>query len=330
MKKILLFLIIPLFLFSCNKNTTSNQVPRLILRYADNQPKDYPTTKAAEYFAASVEERTDGQISIKVYPDAQLGEEKSVLEQIQFGGIDCSRFSLGTLSELIPILSVLQLPYLYNDSEHMWRVLDGKIGNELIEEIEKYDLTGLCWFDAGARSFYSRVPINSTKDLEGKTIRVQESELMSQMIELFNATSLQLAYDDVYSALKMEIIDGAENNFPSYISKEHYQVAPYIFLDEHFRLPEIVIMSKVAKEKILNLNPEFLDIIKDCAIESSLYERKLWAEAEINAELKAAEAGCVITIPDYDERMKLRMITNPIYEKFTGREKVLISEINMQ
>lgn len=332
MKKMLLLLslIILLVTNSCIKVKAPTTEPDLILRYADNQPEYYPTTQAAQYFASLVKERTNGRIEIEVFYNGVLGDEKSVFEQISFGGVDFSRFSLGTLSELFPTFSVLQLPYLYTDTEHMWRVLDGEIGTKLLNDTSKHSVWGLCWLDAGARSFYSNIPITSTEDLKGKRIRVQESELMSRMIELFGATAVQMSYDDVYSALKLGIIDGAENNGPSYISKEHYQVAPYVFLDEHFRLPEIVMMSDVAKTKIETIDPTFIDIIKECAQESSLYERQLWKRAEEKANAKMKEVECIIIKPDAEELNKLKQTMSPIYEEYDGEMKELIEQIIVQ
>lgn len=327
---ILLSLIILLVTNSCIKVQAPTAEPDLILRYADNQPEYYPTTQAAQYFASLVKERTNGRIEIEVFYNGVLGDEKSVFKQISFGGVDFSRFSLGTLSELFPTFSILQLPYLYRDSEHMWRVLDGEIGTKLLNDTSKPSVWGLCWLDAGARSFYSNIPITNTEDLKGKTIRVQESELMSRMIELFGATAVQMSYDDVYSALKLGIIDGAENNGPSYISKEHYQVAPFVFLDEHFRLPEIVMMSDVAKTKIEKIDPTFIDIIKECAQESSLYERQLWKEAEAKADKKMKEVGCIIIKPDTEELFKLKQTMSPIYEEYEGELKELINQILVQ
>lgn len=215
-RRLCLLLCLLLALCGCGGPAAEEDVPLLILRYADNQPVDYPTTKAAEYFAQLVEERTQGKICVRLYCNGELGDEMQVFEQIQFGGIDLARFSLGTMSDTCPQFEVLALPFLYDDAEHMWRVLDGPIGEQFLTGARQAGVIGLSWFDAGARSFYTREPIHSLDDLKGLTIRVQESALMTRMVELLGARYVQIPYNDVYSALQTAKIDGAENNWPSY------------------------------------------------------------------------------------------------------------------
>ena len=212
--------------------------PELILRYAENQPEDYPTTQAALAFADLVNERTGGRVKVAVYSGGELGAEQSVIQQMQFGGIDFARISLSQLAEYVPALSVLQLPYLYEDAAQMWRVLIGTIGDEFLAMLDAVDLVGLSWFDAGVRSFYTREKVTRLADLQGLTLRVQESDMMSDMVEAMGAVSVQVVYSDVYAALHNRKIDGAENNWPSYEAMSHYEVAPYFLQDEHTRVPE--------------------------------------------------------------------------------------------
>ena len=152
---------------------SSEQEKPLILRYAENQPEDYPTSKAAKAFAELVAQRTDGRVKVLVYSGAELGAEQSVIQQMQFGGIDFARVSLSQLAEYVPALSVLQLPYLYEDASQMWRVLDGEIGDEFLSGLGAMDLVGLSWFDAGVRSFYTREKVTDLEQLQGLTLRVQ-------------------------------------------------------------------------------------------------------------------------------------------------------------
>ncbi len=327
MRRFLILLCISLLLTSCVKEENKENEPLLILRYADNQPEYYPTTKAARYFAALVKERTNGKLLIEVYGNGKLGDEKSTLAQISFGGIDFSRFSLGTLTDDYPELSVLQLPYLYNDTQHMWRVLDSEIGNSLLEVFPIDSMVGLCWLDAGARSFYSTMQISSPDDLKNLNIRVQESDLISQMIALLGANATQIAYENVYSALKQNLIDGAENNLPSYLSMQHYQVAKYMYLDEHFRIPEVVVMSAEAKKKVEALDSSYMEIIKECAKAASLYEREQWQIAENEALETLMETGCIITHPSLEDKQRMRALMYPIYDLYTGEDKAIIDEI---
>ena len=297
---------------------------KIVLRYAENQPKDYPTTKAAREFAKMVKEKTKGRITIEVYDSAQLGDEKSVIEQIQFGGIDMSRVSLSPLSEFAKQLNVLQLPYLYRDGAHMWKVLDGKIGQDLLKTLDKSGIIGLTWFDAGARNFYTTPAAKSMADLKGLKIRVQESSMMMDMVKAVGANPTPMAYGEVYSALQTGVIDGAENNWPSYESTRHFEVAKNYMLDEHNRVPEPMIISKKTMEKI---SPDDQKIIRECAIEAGKIERKLWAEREKASEKKVRDGGSTITKLTPAQHDEFVNAVKPLYEKYGGDNKDLIKQI---
>lgn len=289
--------------------------PEFVLRYAENQPEDYPTTKAANKFAELVNEKSNGRIKIEVYYGAQLGDEKSVLEQMQFGAIDFARVSLSPLAEFAPQLNVLQLPFLYRDSDHMWKVLEGEIGDQF-KDIGESGLIGLSWYDAGARNFYnSKKEIKTIDDMSGLSIRVQENELMMDMVSALGANPTPMTYGEVYSGLQTGTIDGAENNWPSYESTSHYEVAKYFCLDEHTRVPELQLASKMTMDK---LSKEDQQIILDCAEESAKVERELWAEREKLSEEKVIEGGSVITELAPQEKQKFQDACKPLYEKFAG------------
>ena len=247
---------------ACQKQETASDKPELVLRYAENQPEDYPTTQAALAFGNLLEEQTGGRVKVAVYSKGELGAEMSVIQQIQFGGIDFARVSLSQLAEYMPALNVLQLPFLYQDAGQMWRVLDGSIGDEFLAMLDGMDLVGLSWFDAGVRSFYTREKVTGLDDLQGLTIRVQESDMMSEMITDLGAEPVQVVYSQVYAALHNGRIDGAENNWPSYEAMGHYEVAPYFLEDEHTRVPEIQIASKAAMEQLAALADNHLLIAK--------------------------------------------------------------------
>jgi len=301
--------------------------PALLFRYADNQPDEYPTTKAAEYFARLVEERTDGAIVIRVFADGVLGDERGVLRQMQFGGIDFARVSTTALGDDVPETKILQLPYLFRDGEHMLRVLDGEIGDALLEAIRGADVIGLCWFDAGARNLYTRTPVHGLADLEGLTIRVQESDFLSRMVQLWGAKAVQMPYNEVYSALQTGLIDGAENNWPSYEATGHYEAAPYYLLDGHTRLPEVMLVSLVAMEKIRALDPACEAVLLECAREAALYERELWKQQEVASEAALRETGVVVSALSEEERRAFRDAIRPMYEEFPPAEQALIERI---
>jgi len=297
--------------------------PELILRYAENQPEDYPTSQAALAFADLVAQRTEGRVKVVVYTGGELGAEQSVIEQMQFGGIDFARVSLSQLAEQVPGLSVLQLPYLYRDAQQMWRVLDGSIGDEFLSTLERIDLVGLSWFDAGVRSFYTREKAAGLEDLQGKTIRVQESDMMSEMVSDMGAVPVQVVYSQVYAALHNGKIDGAENNWPSYEAMGHYEVAPYFMKNEHTRVPEFQIASKAALEQLAALDVSFPGIIRSCARDSANVERRLWAEREAQAEENMRAWGVEVTTLSDAEVQKFREAVRPLYGQFAEQAELI-------
>lgn len=207
----------------------------------------------------------------------------------------------------------------------MWKVLEGDIGDDFLDSFDGSDLVALSWYDAGARSFYnSEKPIRKPEDLKGMKIRVQESVMMGRMIEMMGAIAVPTPYDEVYSALQTGKIDGAENNWPSYESANHYEVAKYFTLDEHTRVPELQIVSEVTWEK---LTPEYQQIIRECAQESARYERRLWKKrSEASAE-KVRAAGCEVTTLTPEEKQRFQEAVTPIYGEFCGDYVDLIDEI---
>ena len=300
------------------------QGAELILRYAENQPEDYPTTQAALAFADLVSQRTKGRVKILVYSGGELGAEQSVIQQMQFGGIDFSRVSLSQLAEYEPALSVLQLPYLYTDADQMWRVLDGQIGNEFLAMLSSLQLDGLSWFDAGVRSFYTREKVTCLADLQGLTLRVQESDMMSEMITELGAKPVQVVYSKVYAALHNGEIDGAENNWPSYEAMGHYEVAPYFLLDEHTRVPEIQLASPAVMQKLADLDERFPEIVRECARESAKVERELWAQQEAESEQNMRDNGIEVTELDDAEKAKFRAAVQPMYERFSTQSELIV------
>lgn len=298
--------------------------PGYLLRYAENQPDDYPTTQSAYYFADLVSERTGGDVKITVYANGTLGDESSVIRQVQFGGIDLARVSIAQLVVHAEIMSVLTMPYLYRDNAHMWSVLEGSTGDRFLAEIAPAGLIGLSWYDAGERHFYTRTPITGLDDLRGMTIRVQEADYMSDMVRALGALPRSIPYSEVYSSLSTGAVDGAENNWPSYEATQHYRAAPYMLLDGHVRIPEMQILSA---ETAAALPDEYVEIIRECARESALYERQLWAEREQESRQKCLSRGVTETALSDAERERFRAACQPIYEKYAADYLDLIAEI---
>lgn len=313
------------------ENTTKNETteapastePEMVLRLADVHNEGYPTVEGDREFARLVEERTNGRIKIEVYPGGQLGDEKSVIEQVQFGAIDITRTNISPLTAFQEQLSVLMLPYIYRDKEHMFNVLDGEIGDKFLDGLQEVNMQGLCWYDAGARSFYnSQREVNTLADLEGLKIRVQESEIMLDLVDALGASATPMAFGEVYSAIQTGVIDGAENNWGSYLSTSHYEVAKFYTVDEHTRAPEMILISKLTFDK---LSEEDQAILKQAAREAAVFQRDKWAASEKEAEAKIVENGNIITRLDSKDAFQSAVM--PLYDKYGSDYKELIEQI---
>lgn len=296
----------------------------ITFRLAENHAEGYPTTMADREFAKLVDERTDGRIKIEVYPNEQLGDEKSVVEQVQFEAIDFARVSISPLTEFEKSLGVLMLPYIYRDKEHMFDVIDGPIGDEILKNLEESsDLVGLCWFDAGSRNFYNiKKEIKNPDDMKGLKIRVQETELMMDLVSALGASPVAMGFGEVYSALQTGVIDGAENNWSSFETTNHYEVANYFTVDEHTRVPELIITNKKVMEQ---LSREDQELIRQAALEAAEFEREEWLRQESAAEETIKGAGVIITYLDSNEDFQVRV--KQLYEKHGKGYEDLIERI---
>lgn len=300
-------------------------VEPVVFRLAETHPADYPTTLGDIEFARLVEEKTEGRIKIEVYHSKQLGEEKDVIEQVQFGAIDFTRVSVGPMTEFSPELAVVALPYIYKSADHMWNVLNSQIGDDLLGGLESSNFVGLGWYDGGARSFYNSVkPIETLEDLDGLKFRVMQSELMVDMVEALGASPTPMAYGEVYSSIQTGVIDGAENNWPSYDTSSHFEVAQYYTLDEHLRVPEILIASKIVMDKV---SAEDLALIQEAALESQMFQREKWAAKEAESEAKIREAGNEIYELPKEEKERFAAAMAPVWEKHAADYKELIAAI---
>lgn len=283
-------------------------------RLGESHPDDHPTTLADFEFARLVEEKSDGRIKIIVHTNKVLGEERDMIEQVQFGAIDFVRVSTGPLSEFVPKLNVIQLPYLYRDGDHMWAVLNSEIGDDFLASVEEAGFIGLTFMDAGARSFYnSREAIESLEDLSGMKIRVMQSAMMTDMINALGAKAIAMPYGEVYGALQTGEVDGAENNWPSYETASHYDGAKYFSVDEHIRVPEMLIASQIALE---HLSDEDMALIREAALEAQIYQRELWAEHSASSRTVAVDAGVQINV--IENREAFREAILPLYEKYAA------------
>lgn len=298
--------------------------PEYVLTYAENQPQNYPTSLGGERFAYLVKERTEGKVIIQVKYAGEYGTDEEVINQMYFGGIDFSRVSLAVLADEIPMLNVIQLPFLFEDAGHMWRVLDGKIGEECFDTFSQLNLVGLSWYDAGARSFYSTSPIQCLEDMKGLTVRVQNSELAMDMITELGAAPVFYDHNNVHYAFETGKINAAENNWPVYQFMDHYLVAKYYTVLEHTRIPDVQVVSSRTWEI---LPREYQKIILECARESALYQRNLWVRNDIFARAAVIDSGCEVIFLDSEEKQRFKDAMFPLYEKYGAEYEDLIQRI---
>lgn len=309
--------------------TEKNDTPKVetksvTLRLSDNQPDGYPTILGDQAFADEVEKNTHGRIKIEVYGGSQLGDEKSTIEQVQFGAIDAIRIGAASLTEFNKQIGVLILPYLYKDKDKMFRVLDGEIGDKIFANLEaNSQIVGLSWLDSGARSFYNAKRVVKTpNDLKGLKIRVQESKPMMDMVKALGASPTPMAYGEVYNAMQTGVIDGAENNWPSYLSSNHYLVAKFITIDAHTRAPEMIAFSKISWDKIA---ADDQAIIRKAADVGAAVERTEWLKQSDAAEATIVAKGD-ITVTKLDDNQAFQDKVKPMYEEHP-EWKELIDEI---
>lgn len=281
-------------------------------RLADTHPESYPTVQAALHMGRLVAERSGGRHAVRVFHSRQLGEEKETIEQTRVGAIDLNRVNLAPLTGLVPECNVASLPFLFRSVGHLHAVLDGPVGQEILAAFERHGLVGLAFYDSGARSIYNaRRPIRTPDDVKGLRIRVQQSDLMVAMLEALGASAVPLPFGEVNTALVTGLIDGAENNWPSYERNEHHRAARYYALTEHSMAPEVLVMSKKAWD---GLSADDQALFRAAARESAALMRTLWTQAERRSETAAREFG-VQVIADVDkEAFRRRML--PIYERF--------------
>ncbi|MGX5845470.1 TRAP transporter substrate-binding protein [Mesorhizobium sp. PL10] len=282
-----------------------------VLRSADTHPDGYPTVEAVKYMGELIKERTAGRYSVEVYHSAQLGEEKDTIEQTQTGVIDLNRVSMGPFNGIVPETAVPSLPYMFRSVEHMRHVMDGPIGDEILKAFEAHDLVGLAFYDSGARSFYNtKKDITSMADMKGMKFRVIQSDVFVDMVNALGANATPMAYGEVYSALQTGVIDGAENNWPSFESAKHYEVAKHYTMDQHQIVPEVLVMAKASWDK---LSPEDQAIVRQAAKDSVVKMRELWDAQEKKSRDIVEKAG--VKVSEIDKQPLIDAM-KPVYDKY--------------
>lgn len=261
-------------------------------RAADTQVENYPTVQALIYMDKLINERTGGRHRIRVFHSRQLGEEKETIEQTRAGAIDLNRTNVAPLGSFVMDVNALAMPFLFRSIGHLHKVLDGAIGEDILASFEPHGFIGLAFYDSGARSIYNSArPVRTPADLKGLRLRVQQSEQMVEMVKALGAQPIELPYGQVLTGLETRLIDGAENNWPSYVTTEHYTAARHYTLTEHTMGPEVLVMSVRAWQE---LSADDRRIFKEAARQSGLYMRAQWQAWETRARQQAEAAGNII------------------------------------
>jgi len=288
-----------------------------VFRSSDTHPDGYPTVEAVKYMGEILKRETNGRLDIKVFHSGQLGEEKDTVQQTQFGVIDMNRINLAVLNNVVPETRVPGLPFLFRSVEHMHKVMDGEIGDQILKAFEPHNMIGLAYYDSGSRSFYNvKRPIKSLDDMKGLKIRVQQSDLFIDLIKALGGNPTPMPFGEVYSGLQTGVVDGAENNWPSYQSTRHFEVAKYYSLSEHSMMPEVLVMSKRSWDK---LSKDDQQLVRKAAKESVTKMRELWEAREKQAKDTVVAAGAQINELDKDAFIKA---AETVYDKHVTDAKM--------
>jgi tripartite ATP-independent transporter DctP family solute receptor len=307
----------------------SSAQAKIAFKASDVHAAGYPTVVAVENLGKKLEAATNGRLSVQMFASMTLGGEKEAIEQAQLGAIQFARVSVGALGPVVDDLNVLNIPFLCRDTAHMQKVLDGAIGQELLDKVTNNanaNLLGLCWMDAGARSFYNtKHPIKALADMKGLKVRVIGNPMFVDMANALGANGVAMGYDQVFNSLQTGVIDGAENNPPSYVFDNHYTVAKYYTLTEHLIVPEMLVFSK---RTWATLAKDDQDLIKKFAREAQAEERVLWTKYEQQAMDKAKAAGCQI-IPVEDKKA-FQDAVKPVWDKYAPKYAEMIKRIQAE
>lgn len=272
----------------------------------------YPNTVAMDKFAELLAQKSGGKMTLKMYHAGTLGSQSDAIEQVRMGALEIANFSLGPIGPIVPEANVVSLPFIFKNTDHVWRVLDGKAGEMINAGLAKKGLISLAWYDGGARSFYnSKKPINTPADVKGMKVRVMNNDLYSGMISAMGGNPSPMAFSEVYQSLKTGVVDGAENNWPSYESTGHYEVAPFYSNSQHLIIPEILAINADVYNA---LSAEDQKILKEAAQESALLQHKLWKEREKASEDKVLAGG--VKANEIPDKSAFQAAMKPVYDKF--------------
>ena len=299
---------------------------KMVLKATDVHPLGYPTVEAVVRMGKKLEAATNGRLSVQMYPSMQLGGEKEMIEQAQVGALAMARISVGPMGPLVPELNVFNLPFMFRDAAHMEKIIDGEIGDELMRKLSDHPtagLIGLAWMNAGTRNVYNaKKPIRSIDDLKGLKIRMMGNPIFVDTMNSLGGNGVSMGFDQLINAMQTGVVDGAENNYPSYTSGQHYRYAKYFSLTEHLMIPEILVFSK----RVWNtLSKEDQELIRKSAKEAQQEQRKLWYEMEEKSLKEMKEAG--VEIQPVADKQKFQDAVKPVWEKHAAQHAALVKRI---
>ncbi|MBS1209990.1 MAG: C4-dicarboxylate transporter [Proteobacteria bacterium] len=297
------------------------------LRSADVHPDDYPTVQAVQFMNQQIQKASGRKLGIRVFSSGLLGDEAPLLQLVQSGELDMNRISIQAMDSIAPLTRVFSLPYLFRDTEHLHKVLDGPIGQEILDSLSKQGLIGLAYYDAGMRNVYAvKKPIQKLEDMKDLNIRVQPSEMSLMVFDLLGAHPVRLPFSQTARALSNDLVEAAENNLPSYSSTEHYKYAPYFSLTRHTMSPEILVMSKITWAK---LSAAEQTMIRKAARESVIMMRDMWQQREERVEATLKLAGVKFNELPKDQIARFTMAVQPVYAKYASdpQQQSLIKRI---
>lgn len=302
----------------------ASQASAETIKAADVHPEGYPNVVAMQNLGKKLEAATKGRMTLKMFPGGVLGDEKSMIEQTQAGGIDILRTSLGPVGPVVPEVNVFNMPFVFRDEAHMRKVIDGPIGDEILAKItaSSANLVALGWMDGGTRNLYTKKPIRKPADLGGQKIRMMGNPLFVETMNAMGGSGISMGWGELYSALQTGVVDGAENNPPSYVSSNHYTVTKFYSLSGHLIIPEIFVYSKKNWEK---LSKEDQTLIKKLAREAQMEQRKLW-DQRVAADTAKMKSGGVTIVSDVDKAAFFKA-TQPVRDKYGSQYADLIKRI---
>jgi tripartite ATP-independent transporter DctP family solute receptor len=299
---------------------------KLVLKATDVHPLGYPTVEAVLGMGKKLEAATGGRVSVQMYPSMQLGGEKEMIEQAQVGALALARISVGPMGPLVPELNVFNLPFMFRDDAHMEAVIDGPIGDELLKRLSSHPtagLVGLCWMNAGTRNVYnSRKPVKAIEDLKGLKIRMMGNPVFVDTMNALGGNGVAMGMDQLVNAMQTGVVDGAENNYPTYATGQHYRYAKYYSLTGHLMIPEILVFSKKIWD---TLAKDDQALIAKLAKEAQQDERKLWYEMEDKSIKQIQEAG--VEIIKIDDKKPFQAAVKPVWDKYAAQHADLIKRI---